>query len=168
MSKSRAVRPEDLLYLLFRGGSPDFDLEKTHGQWFIFLNVERGIRTAKNNDHRWLRLRGVKIGDNMGINFDPEVEPLFLRSTRQGEAPEAVYHAAHKHSKMGECALNLDAYVWTRVNRSLEPGIRDYARTIDLDNTKSFCLEKEASFLKSFLYYLTENGLQLDISEAGL
>lgn len=168
MSKPRSVRAEDLLNLLFRSGEPGFDFEKTYGEWYTFLNIERGIRTTKNSDHRWLRLRGVRVENAQGIKFDSEVEPIFLRSTREGEPPDAVEHMAHPHSHPGGCILNLRAYVWTRVNKNHEPGIRDYVRTKELDQLPYFCLEKERKFLSMFIYYLSEAGFRLDISEAGL
>jgi hypothetical protein len=168
MTNQRVVRAEDLLFLMFRSSEPGFDFDLTFGEWYSFLNIERGIRTGKNKDHRWLRLRGVKVDNEKGINFDSEVEPLFLRSTRKGEPPEAIGHQAHPHSNPAGCILNLDAYVWTRVNRSLEPGIRDYARTKELDQLSFFCLEKDRKFLSMFLYYLSDAGFKLDISEAGV
>jgi hypothetical protein len=168
MTKQRVVRAEDLLSLLFRSSQPGFDFERTHGEWYLYLNIERGIRTTKNSDHRWLRLRGVRVDNQLGIIFDSEVEPLFLRSTRTGEPPEAIEHKAHPHSNPAGCILNLDAYVWTRVDRSHEPGIRDYARTKELDERAFFCLEKDEKFLSMFLYYLSDAGFKLDISEAGV
>lgn len=168
MSKLKAVRAEDLLYVLFRSGEPAYDFDSTYGEWYSFLNIERGIKTSKNSDHRWLRLRGVKIENEIGIDFDPEVEPIFLRSTREGETPEAVEHQAHSHSHPGGCILNLRAYVWTRVNKNYEPGIRDYVRTKELDQLPHFCLEKDRKFLSMFLFYLSEVGYKLDIPEAGV
>lgn len=168
MTKQKTVRAEDLLYLMFRSSEPALDFDRTFGEWYSFLNLERGIRTTKNLDHRWLRLRGVKVENEIGINFDSEVEPLFLRSTREGEPPEAVEHQAHPHSRPDGCILNLRAYVWTRVNKGHEPGIRDYARTKELDQLPNFCVEKDTKFLSMLLYYLSDAGYRLDISEAGL
>jgi len=168
MAKQRVVRAEDLLFLMFRSGQPGFDFGHTYGEWYLYLNFERGIKTSKNSDHRWLRLHGVRVDNLVGIIFDSEVEPLFLRSTRTGEPPEAVEHKAHPHSNPAGCLLNFDAYVWTRVNRSHEPGIRDYARTKELDERSSFCIEKDEKFLSRFLYYLSEAGFKLDILEAGI
>jgi hypothetical protein len=166
MSRLKTVRAEDLLYVMFRSAEPAFDFENTYGEWYSFLNIERGIRTSKNSDHRWLRLRGVKIENEKGIDFDSEVEPIFLRSTREGEPPEAVEHQAHPHSNPSGCILNLRAFVWTRVNKSHEPGIRDYVRSKELDRLKYFCVEQDRNFLTRFFYYLSEAGFRFDISEA--
>ena len=168
MSKLKTVRAEDLLYVMFRSGEPALDFENTYGEWYSFLNIERGIRTSKNSDHRWLRLRGVKIENERGIEFDSEVEPIFLRSSREGEPPEAVEHHAHPHSHPDGCILNLRAYVWTRVNKNYEPGIRDYVRTKELDRLPHFCIENNRNFLSMFLFYLSEVGYKLDISESGV
>lgn len=168
MKRQKSVRAEDLLHLMFRSNEPGFDFDKTFGEWYSFLNIERGIRTSKNSDHRWLRIRGVKVENEQGLEFDPEVEPIFLRSTRKGEPPEAVEHHAHPHSHPRGCILNLDAYVWTRVNKSHEPSIRDYIRTKELDRHPNFCIEKDRKFLSMFLFYLSDVGYKIDISEAGI
>jgi hypothetical protein len=49
----------------------------------------------------------------------------------------------------------------------MEPNIRDYVRTSVLDATKYFCVENDPKFLGEFLYYLSESGASIDISEAG-
>ena len=81
MAKQESVRAVDLLYLLFRTGSQELPFDKTHGEWYLFLNIERGIKTEKNKDHKWFRICGVRVQSKNNIQFDSEVEPLFLRST---------------------------------------------------------------------------------------
>ena len=168
MAKQESVRAVDLLYLLFRTGSQELPFDKTHGEWYLFLNIERGIKTEKNKDHKWLRICGVRVQSKNNIQFDSEVEPLFLRSTSNiGAPPDAIPHQPHPHATIDGCQLNKKGDVWLNVNRSMEPNIRDYVRTILLEDAGYFCVEKDPDFLREFLYYLSEGGASIDVSEAG-
>ena len=168
MEKKKPVRAVDLLYLLFRTSSQELPFDKTFGEWYLFLNIERGIKTSANKDHKWFRICGVRVQSKNNIQFDSEVEPLFLRSTtNEGAPPEAIPHQPHPHATIHGCQLNKKGSVWLNVNRSMEPNIRDYIRTSVLNETNYFCLEKDPKFLGEFLYYLSEGGASIDISEAG-
>lgn len=168
MSKTNSVRVEDLMGILFRSNTEDFPFEKTFGKWYAFLNSERGIGTSKNSDHRWLRIAGIKLVGKGKVKFDASVEPIFLRSTIPGSPPDCVDHDAHPHASPAGCILNLDAFVWINVNRSMEPGIRDYEKTSILDGLTPFCIEDDPAFLKRFIYWLGEEGAEFDFSGAGL
>ena len=168
MGKQEVVSAVDLLYLLFRTSSQELPFDKTYGEWYLFLNIERGIKTSKNNDHKWLRICGVRIESKNNIQFDSEVEPIFLRSTSNtGSPPDAIPHQPHSHATTDGCQLNKKGSIWLNVNRSMEPNIRDYVRTSILDENSYFCLEKEPDFLREFLYYLSESGASINISKAG-
>jgi len=168
MADARSLEFADLLGLLSRSNQNDFPLEKTYGLWYVFLNSTRGIQTTKNIDHRWLRICGTKITGKGQVAFDTAVEPIFLRSTREGEAPDCVIHRAHPHASQIGCVLDKDAYVWINVNRSMEPNIRDYERTSVLETTPHFCTEEKEDFLKAFIYWLTDQGGKFDLKDSGI
>jgi hypothetical protein len=50
----------------------------------------------------------------------------------------------------------------------MEPNIRDYEKTEKLDHQSYFCVEEDPIFLKSFLYWLSDQGAKYDYSESGI
>ena len=165
MAEKSSINPADLLHILFRSSDKELPFDEIFGEWYVFLNHERGIATTRNKDHRWLRICGIRISSKNGVQFDSEVEPIFLRTKNTGEPPNAIFHSAHPHAKPDGCVLNLDAFVWLNVNRSMEPNIRDYVRVSTLNSTAPFCLEEDSNFLKQLLYWLTDNGFVFDLSK---
>ena len=168
MADTRKLELADLLGLLSRSSQEEFPLDKTYGLWYVFLNNTRGISTNKNIEHRWFRICGTKVTGKGQVAFDSAVEPIFLRSTREGAAPDCVIHRAHPHASSTGCVLNKDGYVWINVNRSMEPNIREYEKTSVLDNTPHFCIEERPDFLKAFIYWLTDQGGQFDLHGSGI
>jgi hypothetical protein len=168
MSSQEKIEFADLLSLLSRSPTQEFPFDKTHGKWYVFLNSTRGIQTSKNIDHRWLRLCGAKVVGKGQVAFDSAVEPIFLRSTREGEAPDCVVHRSHPHASSTGCVLNKDGYVWINVNRNMEPNIREYERTTTLDESPHFCVEEAPEFLKAFIYWLTDQGGRFDLQTSGI
>lgn len=168
MSSQEKIEFSDLLSLLSRSPTQEFPFDKTHGKWYVFLNSTRGIQTSKNIDHRWLRLCGAKVVGKGQVAFDSAVEPIFLRSTREGEAPDCVVHRSHPHASSTGCVLNKDGYVWINLNRNMEPNIREYERTTTLDNSPHFCVEEAPEFLKAFIYWLTDQGGRFDLQTSGI
>jgi hypothetical protein len=168
MSSQEKIEFADLLSLLSRSPTQEFPFDKTHGKWYVFLNSTRGIQTSKNIDHRWLRLCGAKVVGKGQVAFDSAVEPIFLRSTREGEAPDCVVHRSHPHASSTGCVLNKDGYVWINVNRNMEPNIREYERTTTLDDSPHFCVEEGPEFLKAFIYWLTDQGGRFDLQTSGI
>lgn len=168
MTKKDTVALEDLMGMLFRSSSEELPFETTHGLWYVFSNDEKGIRTQKNTNHSWLRIMGIKVIEKDGIPFDPAVEPIFLRTSNEGEPPNCVPHKSHPHASPSGCVLYRDSYVWLNVDRNLEPYIRDYERTEKLDNHSHFCAEEEPLFLKSFIFWLSDQGAKYDYTGAGI
>ena len=168
MSNSEKIGFADLLFLLARSPADDFPLDRTYGKWYVFLNSTRGIQTNKNIDHRWFRLCGTKVVGKGQVAFDSSVEPIFLRSTREGEAPDCVVHRSHPHASATGCVLNKDGFVWINVNRNMEPNIREYEKTTVLDSSPNFCVEEAPDFLKLFVYWLTDQGGQFDLQSSGI
>lgn len=168
MSNKKLVNQEDLLGVMFRTGPDDFPFDTTYGLWYVFLNNQRGISTTKNSNHSWLRICGTKVVGKGAVEFDPVVEPIFLRSTNSGSLPDCVAHGAHPHATHRGCVLSKDAFVWINVNRSMEPNIRDYEKSTTLDSTPHFCEETDSVFLKSFIYWLSDQGGRYDLSRSGL
>ena len=168
MSSQEKIEFADLLSVLSRSPTQEFPFDKTYGKWYVFLNSTRGIQTSKNIDHRWLRLCGAKVVGKGQVAFDSAVEPIFLRSTREGEAPDCVVHRSHPHASSTGCVLNKDGYVWINVNRNMEPNIREYERTTTLDESPHFCVEEAPEFLKAFIYWLTDQGGRFDLQTSGI
>jgi hypothetical protein len=162
------VELADLLGLMFRTSPEEFPFDDTYGLWYNFLNFERGIKTTKNSEHRWLRISGIKVLGKGQVKFDSAVEPIFLRSTNSGEVPDCVAHKSHPHASSSGCILNKDAFVWINLNRNLEPNIREYEKTKVLDEMRYFCDERDPAFLKAFIYWLTDQGGSYDLSNSGL
>ena len=168
MPRQATVALEDLMGAMFRTSPEDFPFEETYGLWYVFLNSQRGMKTSRNTDHRWFRIAGIKVLGKGSVEFDSAVEPIFLRSTNEGNTPDCVKHRAHPHASPKGCVLNKDAFVWINVNRSMEPGIRDYEKTDVLNATTHFCVEKDAVFLKLFIYWLSDQGGSYDLSGSGI
>ena len=168
MTKKDSVALEDLMGLLFRSSSEDLPFENTHGLWYVFSNEEMGIRTRNSNNHSWLRIMGIKVMEKKGIPFDPAVEPIFLRTSHPGETPDCLPHKSHPHASPSGCVLYRDSYVWLNVDRNMELGIRDYERTEKLDRHPSFCTEEDPFFLRSFIFWLSDQGAKYDYSESGI
>ena len=168
MADAKRLEFADLLGILSRTSPDEFPLDKTYGLWYVFLNSSRGINTSKNIDHRWLRICGTKVTGKGQVEFDSAVEPIFLRSTREGIAPDCVKHHSHPHASQTGCVLDKDGYVWINVNRSMEPSIRDYEKTSVLDSVPHFCKEEKHDFLTAFIYWLTDQGGQYDFENSGI
>lgn len=168
MANSYLTDLTDLMGAFFRTGPQDFPLADTHGLWYVFSNVEMVIRSTNSTNHSWLRIMGIKVVEKNGIPFDPNVEPLFLRTSNAGEPPECISHKSHPHASTSNCVLNRDSFVWLNVNRHMEPNIRDYRKTAELDVQLHFCIEKDPIFLKSFIFWLSDQGAKFDLSGSGL
>jgi hypothetical protein len=168
MGKNSSFSQHDLLRLLSPNNGENFVFENARGLWYVFANSEKGIRSKGSVSHSWLRLVGVKVIGKNGIPFDPVVEPIFLRTSHPGEPPDCVPHNSHAHASQNGCVLYRHSYVWLNVDRNMEPGIRDYEKTVELERRKPFCTEEDKIFLGSFTFWLGENGAQFDISESGI
>lgn len=168
MAKKDIISVQDLMGLLFRSSSEDLPFENTHGLWYVFGNEEKGIRSKGSANHSWLRLVGIKVIEKNGIPFDPAVEPIFLRTSHPGETPNCISHKSHAHASQSGCVLYWDSYVWLNVDRNMEPNIRDYEKTGELERRKPFCTEDDKNFLESFIFWLGENGAKYDYSKSGI
>jgi hypothetical protein len=168
MAKKDTVALQDLMGVLFRSSSDELPLKSTHGLWYVFANEEKGIRTKGSTNHSWLRLVGLKVIEKNGIPFDSAVEPIFLRTSHAGEPPNCVLHKSHAHASQSGCVLYWDSYVWLNVDRNMEPNIRDYEKTEKLDRHPNFCTEEDPIFLKSFIFWLSDQGAKYDYSESGI
>jgi hypothetical protein len=168
MSKKVSFSQQDLRRLLSPNNGEVFPFENARGLWYVFANQEKGIRSKASTNHSWLRLVGLKVIEKQGVPFDPVVEPIFLRTSHPGEPPDCVPHNSHAHASQSGCVLYRPSYVWLNVDRNMEPGIRDYEKTAELDRRLPFCTEDEAIFLSSFTFWLGENGAKFDFSESGI
>ena len=166
MSKKKSVALEDLMGVLFRTNPEELLLDNTYGLWYVLSNEEMGIRTRSSTNHTWLRMMGVRVIEKDGIPFDPVVEPIFLRTSHPGQLPDCLEHKSHPHASANGCTLYRDSYVWINVDRTMEPNIREYEKTSKLDKQSQLCVEEDPLFIKSFLFWLSEQGARFDLSGA--